>query len=247
VLTISPWTARNWVVMDAFVPVSTEGGHTLAGAYNGTVEGYPLEERVWQPPWSLPDFARYYWRPAFRQAALENPKPPGRTPRSWRTGVPEPELDRRLSEDGRDYVLGHPGYVARKAAFNAATLFELRGPSGTRLSFEEQAVGSGWARRLAIWGFYPVLVLAIAGAFTARARRAPKWLWVVPIVFLPAVFIDSLTRFRAPIDPFLIMLAALALDALADRRSRRAAPATSSASTPAASPAGESSPAPSTR
>jgi hypothetical protein len=62
-----------------------------------------------------------------------------------------------------------------------------------------------------------VLLLALVGAFTRRARRAPRWLWIVPVLFLPAVLIDSFTRYRAPIDAFLIMLAALAIAAFAEQ------------------------------
>ena len=72
-------------------------------------------------------------------------------------------------------------------------------------------------RRLGVYAFYPLLLLAIVGAFTAGARAAPRWLWLVPLLFLPAVFIAPFTRFRAPIDAFLIMLAALAVVALSER------------------------------
>ncbi|HWF51030.1 MAG TPA: hypothetical protein VG294_10355 [Solirubrobacteraceae bacterium] len=55
--------------------------------------------------------------------------------------------------------------------------------------------------------------LAAVGTMSARAREAPRWLWIAPLLlYLSVVFINAETpRFRAPLDPFLLVLAALAL------------------------------------
>ncbi len=67
-----------------------------------------------------------------------------------------------------------------------------------------------------------LLVLAAGGALTRAARQAPKWLWLVPVCLWASVFVTSFIRFRAPIDPFLVMLAALALvDAFEQLTGRR--------------------------
>jgi 4-amino-4-deoxy-L-arabinose transferase-like glycosyltransferase len=218
-LTVAPWTVRNAIVLDSFVPVSTQGGHTLAGAFNETVRRADAE---WAPPWALPDFAHLYWRPRFRRLALAKPEPPGGTPREWRTDLPEPELDRKLSSAARDHMLDHPLYVLDRIGSNTVELFQLKGPRKAHISPEETALHAPWPRRAATYGFYPVLVLALLGAFTAQARRAPRWLWLVPVLFLPVVLIHAFIRFRAPIDAFLIMLAAIALVALGDRVRARA-------------------------
>ena len=77
-----------------------------------------------------------------------------------------------------------------------------------------------WAARLEIYGFYPLGLLALLGLVTLRARRAPAFLWLVPLLLGTTVFVTSFIRFRCPLDPFLVMLAALALGSL--RRPRRA-------------------------
>jgi 4-amino-4-deoxy-L-arabinose transferase-like glycosyltransferase len=218
VLTVAPWTVRNAIVLDSFVPVSTQGGHTLAGAYNETIR---RSGELWGPPWALPEFAHLYWRPRFRDAALRAGAVPGLTPRGWRTDVPEPELDRRLRAAATDHMTEHPGYVFEKVVSNTARLFQLGGPHSADFTIEEMALEARWPRRATTYLFYPVFVLAIVGAFTAAARRAPRWLWLVPALFLPAVLVNGLVRFRSPIDPFLIMLAALAVAALVDRYRRR--------------------------
>ena len=67
--------------------------------------------------------------------------------------------------------------------------------------------------------FWIYAVLAIAGAFTRRARAAPLWLWVVPLLmYLSVVFLVVETpRYRTAIDPFIVLLAALALARAAER------------------------------
>jgi hypothetical protein len=65
----------------------------------------------------------------------------------------------------------------------------------------------------------PILVLAIAGAIAARRRWRPLlliYLLILYYTFLHMVFM-AITRYRLPIEPYLIILAAVAL-ARATRR-----------------------------
>ncbi len=207
-LTLAPWTVRNALVLHSFTPVSTEGGATLAGGYNATVGRQPPSETVW----TLPDFADLYWQPRFRAQALRTRTAPGLTPSAWRTRVAEPTLDRRLRAAAGGYAFHHPLYALKRTTFDAAAVFGLLGPRRVPFSFEEQALAKPAALNAAAYSFYIVFGLAIIGALAKKARRAPLWLWCVPVVLLlPGVFIESITRLRAPADPFLIILAALAL------------------------------------
>ena len=63
---------------------------------------------------------------------------------------------------------------------------------------------------LEIYGFYPLGVLAVAGIAAARVRRAPLWIWFVPLILATTLFVTSFIRFRMAIDPFLVLLAAVA-------------------------------------
>ena len=48
---VAPWTYRNYVVSHAFVPVSTGMGEVLSGAYNDVVlNGDPAVRGMWRPP-----------------------------------------------------------------------------------------------------------------------------------------------------------------------------------------------------
>jgi hypothetical protein len=81
---------------------------------------------------------------------------------------------------------------------------------------------SGGAARIAVAGFWLVALVAFLGVFTLAARRAPRWLWITPVLmYLSVVFVNGETpRFRAPIDPFLILLAGCALARAAERALR---------------------------
>ena len=90
------------------------------------------------------------------------------------------------------------------------------------------AIGlDGGTARIGVLGFWLLLVLAVCGAFTRAARGAPRWVWLVPVLLaLSVVLVNVETpRFRAPIDPFLVMLAACAVAAAIARLAARWAPA----------------------
>jgi cellulose synthase/poly-beta-1,6-N-acetylglucosamine synthase-like glycosyltransferase len=70
----------------------------------------------------------------------------------------------------------------------------------------------GWAIAGVIC-FWIFALLAIFGATTRRARAAPLWVWAVPLLmYLGVVFLVVETpRYRMAIDPFIVLLAGLAV------------------------------------
>lgn len=191
-LTIAPWTVRNALVMDAFVPLTTQDGYTLIGTYNEQARDHPTEPATWVP-----------WYEVEGTAAL--------AVRGRELG-----LGNRLRADALDYARDNPVYVLEVAYWNTRRLLHLTGLDFVRFDAGATALPQrlGIASAIAVWVLLP---LAIAGAFTARARAAPGWLWLVPLSFLATVVIVAYARFRAPIDPFLVLLATLALAAASDR------------------------------
>jgi hypothetical protein len=74
-----------------------------------------------------------------------------------------------------------------------------------------------WAADVAAYAFYALLTAALAGALAPAARRAPSWLWLAPLLlFAAVVFAGSEIRYRAPVEPFLALLAALAVTRQSD-------------------------------
>jgi hypothetical protein len=80
--------------------------------------------------------------------------------------------------------------------------------------------------------FWVYFLLAVLGAFDARVRAAPLWVWTVPLLmYLSVVFLVVETpRYRTAIDPFIILLAALAVTKLYVRWRRPSGPVSHSPS-----------------
>jgi hypothetical protein len=78
--------------------------------------------------------------------------------------------------------------------------------------------------RTGVIAFWIMAALALAGAFTRPARQIPRWLWAIPILLaLSVVFVNMETpRFREPIEPFLVLLAACAVTSAVELLLRRA-------------------------
>jgi 4-amino-4-deoxy-L-arabinose transferase-like glycosyltransferase len=197
VVTIAPWTIRNAVLLHRFIPVSDETGITLAGTYN------PISAADREIPY------RWLWYglvPAYAPIARASPH------------LTEPGLSGRLISAAFHYIRDHPLAPVEAAYHNLRRLLELEGFTAWRDSTASIGLDVGTAR-VGVGGFWIVALLAAAGLFTRRRRRAPAWLWGVPaLLAVSVILVNSETpRFRSPIDPYLIMLAACALVTLVVR------------------------------
>jgi 4-amino-4-deoxy-L-arabinose transferase-like glycosyltransferase len=210
-MTVAPWTVRNAVVLGAFVPVTTQLGTSLAGTYNTAAQADDRHPASWRSLRRVPDY-QYLTRTS-----------------SWRR-IGEAEMERRLRAAALRYAAGHPAYVAKVVYWNTRRALDLAGIAWARHTYSTVSVSRGWAGA-GIAGFWIVGALALAGAFTAPARRIPLYVAAVPLcLYLSVVFLAFETpRYRTGIDPFIVLLAAIALaagwDAVSRRRARRRGPA----------------------
>jgi hypothetical protein len=178
------------------VPVTTQVGYAAAGKYNALSRSGDPRPAAWRAPEDVP---------AFRSELL-------------RPGLTEVELDRELRSDASAYARHHPGYVLEAAWYDTRRTFNLDGWPVERDAAHYIGQPPGLAR-VAFFAFFAFAALALAGAFGAAARRPPWFLWLVPgVMLVPAVLVDGVSRYRAPAEPFVIMLGALALVGLARTR-----------------------------
>ena len=192
---VLPWTVRNAGELNAFVPVTTQVGYALAGKYNALSESGDPRPAAWRAPEDVP---------AFRSLLL-------------RPDLDEVELDRGLRSRSLRYARDHPGYVLEAAWYDTRRTFNLDG-QGVELAAAHYVGQPPGLTKVAFWAFFAFGLLALLGALRPQARRAPFFLWLVPgIMLVPAVFVDGISRYRAPADVFIVMLAALALVALRPR------------------------------
>jgi Dolichyl-phosphate-mannose-protein mannosyltransferase len=204
---ILPWTIRNAVELHAFVPISTETGITLVGTYNREAANYAPVPYKWI----------FYIRLPEDQALFHNA---GR--------YTEPALSNRLVSQTLSYIGAHPLAPLDVGWHNLRRMLELEGTAAWHDS--ARAIGLSLSTaKTGVIAFWIMSCLALFGAFTSSARRAPRWLWAVPVLLaLSVLFVNVETpRFREPIEPFLVLLAACAVASALSRvtRSSRLTPA----------------------
>ena len=201
VLVVSPWTIRNARVMHHFVPVSTQLGSALAGTYNVDARTDKNHPASWR---SLRHVASYH--DLVGDIAHTD----------------EAVLDKQLRRRAERYALDHPGYVATVPFWTTVRALDLDGFDWARHTARTVSIDGRWADR-GIYCFWLFALLAVAGAFTPAARRAPWYVWAFPaLMYLSVVFLVIETpRYRTPLDPFIVMLAALAVVAAGRRVAAR--------------------------
>ena len=201
VVALAPWTVRNLRTFHSFVPLTTEGGFVLAGQYNSTVAAPSPLQSVWQIPLIIPDIAAKV-RPLFDRPA----------------GVTEPQLDSALRSIALSYFSAHPAYVLTAVANDSLRLLNF-GPGHTlqtSIVNRELALPTALHVPESLAG-QCVAALALIGLLIAlRMRRMGPWcLWLLPVtVWLVTVPALGTPLKRAPIDPFLILLAAVAIESV---------------------------------
>ena len=123
-LTVSPWTIRNAVVFDRFIPVSTQLGSALAGTYNEQARADKENPASWRSIGHVPSYRELYAR---------------------LTVIPEPEVEDILSERSKDFIREHPEYVGKVALWTTLRTFELGGLDWSRHTAGTISVAPGWA------------------------------------------------------------------------------------------------------
>jgi len=221
---VLPWTARNARVFGRVIPVSSGFGTKFWQGNTVLANGGPFDRELMV---GSADWERRLARlPAAERRVVEARYAViGR-----QLQESEAELhDRYLASDevllgvALDEIRADPGRALRLALRKMATLFSPF--SGT---YTHNAYTSRRLRLLAASTFYPMLILAAVGAWLAWPRRrqfALVYLLVAGVVAAYTV-LNACTRFRLPIDPYLLVFAAVALVAAGRRlqAARRHAP-----------------------
>ena len=189
--TVAPWTIRNAVELRAFVPVTTQLGWALAGTYNNEARNDQVNPGSWRSLRRVPEY---------RPLVANFPT------------VPEIVMERRLSRAGREFIGRHPSYLATVAYWNTRRLLDVASWRWSRHTASTISVDPGWANA-GVVSFWIFAALALVGATRRAARRVPWFVWILPLaMYLSVVFLAAETpRYRAPLDPFIVLLAAIAV------------------------------------
>jgi 4-amino-4-deoxy-L-arabinose transferase-like glycosyltransferase len=197
ILVVAPWTIRNAIELHAFIPVSDSPSEALAGAYNATAAADKPLLGVWSTPYADPTDLR----------AVE----------ALGSGANEAQVTSLLGQLGRRYAEQHPAFVAKLFAWNTVRLLDLRGFRDA-LFTARYAPLSATLTKASVIAWWVLLPLAVAGIFTAARRRVPGVIWLVPAVIyiLLALTVGDI-QYRVTIEPFVVILAAMALVTAWDR------------------------------
>jgi 4-amino-4-deoxy-L-arabinose transferase-like glycosyltransferase len=204
-LAVTPWTIRNAVVFHQFVPVSTQLGSALAGTYNTDAMGDTKNPASWR---SLRRVDEYKYLTG-----------------QWKV-ITEAQLEQKLRAASIDFIKEHPSYVLKVMWWDTRRALDLASWSWSRHTASTISISPGWSDAGVIC-FWVFALLALGGVCTRAARTTPWWVWAMPaLVYLGVVaMVFETPRYRTGIDPFIVMLAALAVLSLAARRARVRDPA----------------------
>ncbi len=216
VLAIAPWTVRNAIVLDAFVPVSTNSSQTFWAGHNPTANGGATYAR-----------GEIY-------AELQNlPKD--------RFEIEQAKLLRR---EALDYMVGHPlrelTLIPRKLlylslgdsrAIQSGSTLSQRAAQGAPVTggitpvvvpTANAAVLLGVVADVAWFGLLALFVLSLVVLWPVLWRnplgRAGIGLTAISLVLYGFVFYGNF-RYRMPLEPIMILLAAPLLSRVWERRS----------------------------
>ena len=185
VLLVAPWTYRNYLVAHAFIPVETGAGEVLLGAYNdAVVSGDPGVRGFWRPP----------------SGAL-NHDLPGYTPEN-----DQQDTQKALAWAGSH--LSEMPYLLSLHVINMWTPYTYA--HGLPIEEFPDRLSSGVIQALIPLESYPVFVLAAFGLFITWKQRKKDLLAVYLVVaatIAQNIAFYSTMRFRAPIEPLLVLLA----------------------------------------
>jgi 4-amino-4-deoxy-L-arabinose transferase-like glycosyltransferase len=194
VLVVGPWTLRNASVMHAFVPVTTGGGRALLDSNN---------EQVWSDPVA---------RGGAAQMDYFSPASPYR-------GLSEPALDAKARADAVAFMRSHANQWPALAGAKLARFWRLGAEGGRTGSWQRQGSPLSGILRVAdpllIWS---LLTLPFALWGLVRIARGPRrWFQLLPAVVIAfftglAVVFWGALRMRVPIEPLVLLFAAVGLE-----------------------------------
>lgn len=183
-LVVLPWTVRNYVVSDGFIPISVQDG-AIYGTFNEESANDPDDPYAWRAT------------PAGLDQIVDLSEP-----------ISDAELRSRLQSAGLTYIAEHPASVPKALLYNGVTRFWDLRPPGDSLAESDFQSRSRTVRAVGLGAYYLLLPLALIGLWRLRRRREIA----VPIAVMAlmaslAFTVVAATRYRAPLEPLIAVLA----------------------------------------
>jgi len=190
-LVVLPWVGYNLTRFNHPVTLSTGFGITLSNT-NCDITYYGDRLGYWSPD-CIP--------------VIERTK-----------GWDQSDDEQFLRETAMDYIRSHQRRYPVVVAARLGRMWNVYKPL-QQVDLDYYEGRPVWANRLALVVFYPLVGLAIYGAVLVRRRRIPLMPVLAPVlvVTMSAVITFGHARYRAPAEPALCILAAIAIAHLTTR------------------------------
>jgi 4-amino-4-deoxy-L-arabinose transferase-like glycosyltransferase len=191
-----PWTVYNIGRFDKPVLISTNDGLTLVGANCDDV--YGVNDPGGIGFWSL------------RCAEVLRERFP--------VDADQSVVAAGYREIGIDYITDHKRLVPKVIAYRIGRALGVYAPAD--MTWLNQGEGrSQWGSWVGMVQWYLLVPVAVAGAVVLRRRRVPIWplASTAIVVLITVVAFYGIVRFRLPLDVAVVVLAAVAIDALVRR------------------------------
>lgn len=191
------WEVRDIVVLHHVIPLTTQTGYLLAGTYNATSAHLRSQPGAWIVPTQDPGIALLVKAHPYAQEA---------------------SLGDALRRAAMRYAEAHPSYILTVLGHNILRLFDF-----TDLAFDQAVVHGeyGYGSLAGTIEYVSALALVVLAALALLRRGASQWplgVWLTPLLLvLVTVPVQGFSRFRAPIDPYLVALASGLLATLVGR------------------------------
>ncbi len=194
-LVIAPWTIRNVVQFEEFVPISTNSDELLVYANNPYAYGTAADGRFL-------GFWYYPWQDELRQRHYQGGEPAGDA--SERAKV--------WGEHGREYARDNLDRVPIVVAARLGRAWNLYAPF-QNAAFDQIDGKSERVSVVGVWAWWAALGLSIPGLVVLRRRGMTlvPFVGLAATVSVSAVYAYGGNRFRTPLDMAVVVLAAVAL------------------------------------
>lgn len=195
VLTISPWTLRNYFLFHSFIPISTNGGFNFYLGNNPQATGEYNSESNAEIKWPYP---------------LSNESPEELLPL-------EVEATKLGYKKGLNFILQNPDQFSLLALKKFVLLWR---PPTYKLNFREN-FNETIFRILWLVNYLVLLIFAFPGIWISIKKFGREWILFHLILFSVTglhMLMYSATRYRLPWIPLLMIFAALTMDSAWTRR-----------------------------
>jgi hypothetical protein len=234
---LTPWVYRNLTVFNHPVTMSTGTGITLANTncddtYDGGGLGFWSFRCIPELPWTFPEDQLRATDPATLRLWVDRSgldAPADATPDQLvdlllvhATTADQSDAEIYLRAVGMDYLTEHLDRLPVVTAARFGRMWNLYRPD-EQLQLENGEGRPKDAARFGLVLFYPLMGFAIGGGVVLARRREPLLPLLVPVVIvtLAALTAFGQSRYRAPAEPLLMVLAAVGLMALLGWARRR--------------------------